>query len=202
MPDLIKSPLPVEITWLNKTRYLDQIVSIENACFPDPWSMKEWEKTLEDPNAKALVALNRDPQRKNPEQEEVLGFSLYYEHNRELILVDKNTGREYAYEFPIEIWNLAVKPEFRRNKIGSVLLARTKNALSVKRNPLLAIVRETNLLAQLFFRSQKLRAKGVLNDFYPDAPNEDAYLMEYTLDQNRDLQQSQEQSSYFALYRS
>ena len=40
-------------------------------------------------------------------------------------------------------------------------------------------VRETNLPAQLFFRSLNFRATSVLKDFYQDT-TEDAYLMQYT----------------------
>jgi ribosomal-protein-alanine N-acetyltransferase len=39
-------------------------------------------------------------------------------------------------------------------------------------------VRETNLSAQLFFRSLGFRAVSVLRDFYEDT-TEDAYLMQY-----------------------
>ena len=39
-------------------------------------------------------------------------------------------------------------------------------------------VRETNLAAQLFFRSRGFRAVSVLRSFYDDTP-EDAYLMQY-----------------------
>jgi ribosomal-protein-alanine N-acetyltransferase len=39
-------------------------------------------------------------------------------------------------------------------------------------------VRETNLPAQLFFRSLGFRAISVLKDFYQDT-TEDAYLMHY-----------------------
>jgi ribosomal-protein-alanine N-acetyltransferase len=39
-------------------------------------------------------------------------------------------------------------------------------------------VRETNLAAQLFFRSAGFRAVSVLRAFYEDSP-EDAYLMQY-----------------------
>ncbi len=41
-------------------------------------------------------------------------------------------------------------------------------------------VRETNLTAQLFFRSQGFRAVKVLRAFYEDS-GEDAFLMQYRL---------------------
>jgi ribosomal-protein-alanine N-acetyltransferase len=39
-------------------------------------------------------------------------------------------------------------------------------------------IRETNLPAQLFFRTLGFRATSVLRQFYEDTP-EDAYLMQY-----------------------
>ena len=46
-----------------------------------------------------------------------------------------------------------------------------------RRNRIMLEVRETNLAAQLFFRSLGFRATSVLRDFYDDSV-EDAYLMQ------------------------
>lgn len=48
-----------------------------------------------------------------------------------------------------------------------------------RRSQIALEVRETNLPAQLFFRSLGFRAVTVLKDFYQDT-TEDAYLMQYT----------------------
>jgi ribosomal-protein-alanine N-acetyltransferase len=61
----------------------------------------------------------------------------------------------------IQVLNFAVDCEFR-----------TRLALEV---------RETNLAAQLFFRTTGFRAVSVLRNFYEDTP-EDAYLMQYRFD--------------------
>jgi ribosomal-protein-alanine N-acetyltransferase len=47
-----------------------------------------------------------------------------------------------------------------------------------RRNRIALEVRETNLPAQIFFRSLGFRAISVLKDFYQDT-TEDAYLMHY-----------------------
>jgi ribosomal-protein-alanine N-acetyltransferase len=47
-----------------------------------------------------------------------------------------------------------------------------------RRSRVVLEVRETNLPAQLFFRSLGFRAISVLKDFYQDT-TEDAYLMHY-----------------------
>ena len=47
-----------------------------------------------------------------------------------------------------------------------------------RRTRIVLEVRETNLAAQVFFRSMGFRAVSVLRDFYDDT-TEDAYLMQY-----------------------
>ena len=49
---------------------------------------------------------------------------------------------------------------------------------SQRRSRIVLEVRETNLAAQLFFRSNGFRAVSVLRVFYDDTP-EDAYLMQF-----------------------
>jgi ribosomal-protein-alanine N-acetyltransferase len=46
-----------------------------------------------------------------------------------------------------------------------------------RRNRIVLEVRETNLSAQLFFRSLGFRATGVLRNFYEDS-TEDAFMMQ------------------------
>ena len=50
-----------------------------------------------------------------------------------------------------------------------------------RRGRIMLEVRETNLPAQLFFRSLGFRATSVLKDFYQDS-TEDAYMMQFSLD--------------------
>jgi ribosomal-protein-alanine N-acetyltransferase len=47
-----------------------------------------------------------------------------------------------------------------------------------RRSRIMLEIRETNLPAQLFFRTLGFRAVSVLRQFYEDTP-EDAYLMQY-----------------------
>jgi ribosomal-protein-alanine N-acetyltransferase len=47
-----------------------------------------------------------------------------------------------------------------------------------RRTRVMLEVRETNLAAQLFFRSMGFKAITVLHEFYEDTP-EDAYLMQF-----------------------
>ena len=63
--------------------------------------------------------------------------------------------------------------------VGRQMMAKLMGKLSQqRRSRLLLEVRETNLDAQLFFRSLGFRAVSVLRGFYEDTP-EDAYVMQY-----------------------
>ena len=56
---------------------------------------------------------------------------------------------------------------------------------SQRRNRIVLEVRETNLPAQVFFRSLGFLATSVLQDFYQDT-TEDAYLMHFLTEANED----------------
>ncbi|MEM7316575.1 MAG: ribosomal-protein-alanine N-acetyltransferase RimI, partial [Planctomycetota bacterium] len=56
-----------------------------------------------------------------------------------------------------------------------------------RRNRIMLEVRETNLQAQLFFRSGGFKAVSVLRDFYEDTV-EDAYMMQYDFQQRIPLE--------------
>ena len=81
-----------------------------------------------------------------------------------------------------KILNLAVFPPMRRQGVGdelvSYLMRRTfpgNRSKTIELN-----IRETNLGAQLFFKSLGFRAVEVLRDYWEDI-GEDAYLMRYTV---------------------
>ena len=68
-------------------------------------------------------------------------------------------------------------------QVAGALVLRTGAAQreSERRSRIALEVRETNLPAQLFFRTAGFRATSVLKDFYQDT-TEDAYLMEFSLE--------------------
>jgi ribosomal-protein-alanine N-acetyltransferase len=78
--------------------------------------------------------------------------------------------------------NFAVTRSHRRLGIGTHMLDKLIGKLTPDRRGRIVLeVRETNLPAQLFFRSLGFRATSVLKDFYRDS-TEDAYLMQYVLE--------------------
>jgi ribosomal-protein-alanine N-acetyltransferase len=92
----------------------------------------------------------------------VVGFMVYELHRSRL-----------------HVLNFAVARSHRRLGIGTRMMERLIGKLTPDRRSRLVLeVRETNLPAQLFFRSLGFRAISVLKDFYQDT-TEDAYLMHY-----------------------
>ena len=85
----------------------------------------------------------------------VVGFMLYELHRAK-----------------VHVLNFAVARSHRRFGIGTGMMTKLIAKLIVLE------VRETNLPAQLFFRSLGFRATSVLRDFYQDS-TEDAYLMQF-----------------------
>lgn len=142
----------VDIRWAIK-RDIPTILAIEQASYDNPWTEDELTVIRRQRDTIGMVAEIND---------EVVGFMFYELHPRRLHLS-----------------NFAVDPSFRRQGVGSSLMKTLTSKLSWdRRNRITLEVRETNLTAQLFFKSQGFRAVRVLKDFYDDA-DEDAYLMQY-----------------------
>ncbi|MFK7735986.1 MAG: ribosomal protein S18-alanine N-acetyltransferase [Pirellulaceae bacterium] len=134
-------------------RDMPSVLAIEEASFEFPWSEEEFIRCLRQRNCIGMVAESDD---------EVVGFMIYELHKNRLHLL-----------------NFSVAPEFRRTSVGSSMIEKLTGKLSLERRSRIMLeVRETNLDAQLFFKSLGFRAISVLRDFYEDT-TEDAYLMQY-----------------------
>jgi len=79
----------------------------------------------------------------------------------------------------IHVLNFATAADFIRKGVGTQMVSTLIGKLSAERRTRIALeVRETNLPAQLFFRSIGFRAVSVLREYYEDTL-EDVYRMEY-----------------------
>ena len=144
--------LRVHIRWMIRRDMADAL-EIENDGFEFPWSEDDFIRCLRQRNCIGMVAEQED---------RVVGFMIYELHKTRLHLL-----------------NLAVSKDYRRRGVGGQMLAKLTAKLSTQRRTrILLEVRETNLPAQVFFRTQGFRAVSVLRDFYDDT-TEDAYLMQY-----------------------
>ena len=135
---------------------MPEVLAIEQEAFEFPWSDDDFTRCLRQRNCIGMVAEVADS---------VVAFMIYELHRSRLHMI-----------------NFAVARSHRRLGIGTQLLEKLCGKLTPERRSRVALeVRETNLPAQLFFRSLGFRAISVLKDFYQDT-TEDAYLMEYCLE--------------------
>jgi ribosomal-protein-alanine N-acetyltransferase len=147
-----KQEVRVHIRWMIR-RDMPEVLAIESESFEFPWLEEDFIRSLRQRNCIGMVAEHDD---------RVVGFMIY-----ELC------------KTRIHVLNLAVASDYRRRGVGTQMVSKLIGKLSAQRRTRIVLeVRETNLAAQLFFRSGQFRAVSVLRSFYEDTP-EDAYLMQY-----------------------
>ena len=143
-------------------RHMPEVLEIENASFSVPWTYDEmweacWGETAKnEPMHMALVYIVRD---------EVAGYAVYH-------LDDEK----------IEILNLAIREDFRRQGIASELISSIKIKLEgskVARTHMIADVSEQNLEAQPLFKKNGFMATQVVHDAYGDWSSDDCYRFEW-----------------------
>jgi [ribosomal protein S18]-alanine N-acetyltransferase len=149
-----KEQVRVHIRWMIR-RDMQEVLQTEQASFEFAWSEEDFLRCLRQRNCIGMVA---------EQGERVVGFMIYELHKTKL-----------------HILNFAVHPNCRRIGVGSQMIAKLISKLSSHRRTRITLeVRETNLCAQLFFRSQGFRAVRVLRGYYEDS-GEDAFLMQHQL---------------------
>ena len=149
-----KEQARVHIRWMIR-RDMPEVLQTEQESFEYSWTEEDFLRCLRQRNCIGMVA---------EQGEKVVGFMIYELHKNKL-----------------HILNFAVHPSCRRLGVGAQMTAKLISKLSSHRRTRITLeVRETNLGAQLFFRSQGFRAVRVLRGFYEDS-GEDAFLMQYKL---------------------
>jgi ribosomal-protein-alanine N-acetyltransferase len=145
---------PLKVRWGIK-RDMGEVLVIENECFEFPWSEDDFTRTLRQRNAIIRVAEVGDC---------IAAYAIYELHPSNIRLL-----------------NFAVRADLHRRGIGAELLSSIKGKLiEGRRSKLIADVRESNLAAQLFFRSQGFKATAIIDSPYRDN-DEDAYEFRYVL---------------------
>jgi ribosomal-protein-alanine N-acetyltransferase len=140
------------IRWAIKAD-MPEVLAIERDCFEFPWSDDDFIRCLRQRNCIGMVAEH---------DERIVGYMIYELHKARLHIV-----------------NFAVRGEFKRLGVGTAMVSKLVGKLSASRRTRIMLeVREKNLDAQVFFRSQGFQAVSVLRSFYADTP-EDAYLFQY-----------------------
>lgn len=147
----------LNIRWMIR-RDMPEVLDIEMSSFPDPWTEDEFARCLRSRMTIGMVVESIQPGR----QDRIVGFMIY------------ELGKTQ-----LEILNFAVNPDDWRKGAGTALINKLKGKLSLQRRVrILSEVRESNLDAQLFFRSQDFIATRILRDNY-ETVVEDAYEMVY-----------------------
>jgi ribosomal-protein-alanine N-acetyltransferase len=167
-----KEQVRVHIRWMIR-RDMPEVLQAEQESFEYSWTEEDFLRCLRQRNCIGMVA---------EAGEKVVGFMIYELHKSKL-----------------HILNFAVSPACRRVGIGNQMVAKLISKLSSHRRTRITLeVRETNLGAQLFFRSQGFRAVRVLRSYYEDS-GEDAFLMQYRFagDTNEDEDETADQLSQF-----
>lgn len=151
----LKTPqVKVHIRWMIRRDMVD-VLRTEQDSFEYSWTEEDFLKCLRQRNCIGMVAEH---------DERVVGFMIYELHKNKL-----------------HVLNFAVHPEHRRNGIGRQMVAKLVGKLSSHRRTRISLmVRETNLVAQLFFKSVEFRACKVLRKFYEDS-GEDAFSMQFQI---------------------
>lgn len=148
--------LPIHVRWMLIKSDIKDIVEIERLSYSTPWTAEDFSHCLNRHNFVGVVAeINH----------RVVGFLICEMHKKTIRLV-----------------NLAVHPKFKRKGVASQLVDDMVQKLSSGRyERIMAEIRETNLPAQLFFRSKNFRAYSIEKGLFEDT-GEDGYIFEYWSD--------------------
>ena len=150
----------VHIRWMIR-RDMPEVLQIEKDSFEFPWSEEDFLRCLRQRNCIGMVA---------EQNERVIGFMIYELHKDQL-----------------HVLNFAVAPQLRRREVGTQMVEKLIAKLADRRRRRIVLeVRETNLAAQMFFKNLGFRAISLLRDFYEDTV-EDAYVMHYRCEEERDV---------------
>lgn len=152
---ILNTSLDVQIRWLIR-RDMAEVLEIEQSSFEFAWTEEDFLCCLRQRNCIGMVAEHNH---------RIVGFMIYELHRDKL-----------------QILNFAVSESYRRRTVGRQMVLRLVDRLSQQRRKEISLeVRERNLPAQQFFKSQEFKAVDVLRGHYDDT-SEDAYLMRYSLD--------------------
>lgn len=130
-----------------------RVLEIERQSFDSPWDAKDLSGCLAEKNVICMVV---------EVEGRIIGFFIFA-----------------CCKGHIDIYNLAVAPEYRRHGIGRMIVERLKTKLGQQgRHRLLVTISEWNLAAQIFYRSCGFRAVKVLHHAF-ETSDQDGYLFEF-----------------------
>ena len=146
-----------EVDWL--TRWdIPKVLEIEYLCFEFPWDEAQLRDTLKRrPVIARVIKRNKV----------LLGYVIYA-----------------IYEDKLELLNMAVLPSMQRKQCGAFLLGNLLHRIERRRRKrVTALVRESNLEAQLFLKKMGFKAVEIKYNAYEET-DDAGYLMECYVGQN------------------
>lgn len=168
-----KEQVKVHIRWMIR-RDMPEVLRTEQDSFEYAWTEEDFLKCLRQRNCIGMVAEHGD---------KVVGFMIYELHKSKL-----------------NVLNFAVHPEYRRIGVGRQMVAKLIGKLSSHRRTKITLaVRETNLPAQLFFKTLDFRAIKVLRSYYDDS-GEDAFMMQFRVSDTSAPDEAEEPVNRIAQY--
>lgn len=136
-------------------RHLPEVLVIEQASFEYAWTEDDFRGRLRCRNCIGMVVEVED---------KVNGYMVYELHEKR-----------------IHVLNFVVHPNARHCGIGTMMVTKLISKLSSHRRQKITLaLRESNLIAQVFFRNRGFKATRILRNYYEDS-GEDAFYMEYCL---------------------
>lgn len=139
-----------------------QIVAIEREATPSPWSVKQFEQSLEQHRCLVMVASN------SPDV--ILGYTVVS------TLLDQ-----------AEVLNICINPQYQGRGLGSQLLSHVLKQLPDVIEVVYLEVRVSNFRAIHLYQNHGFITVGERRDYYPtEFGREDAILMNLQLPQTRD----------------
>ena len=142
---------------------LDEVLQIEGASFPSPWSRTLFERELSTPFARSFVA-------QAAQGKELLGYLCFW-------LVDREA----------HILNLAVHPQHPKRGIGTLLLGHGIDYCRQYGVQLVTLeVRRSNYKAISLYRNFHFQPQGIRRRYYTDS-GEDAVVMGLVLEEATSL---------------
>jgi ribosomal-protein-alanine N-acetyltransferase len=170
---LAREQVKVHIRWMIR-RDMPEVLRTEQDSFDYSWTEEDFLKCLRQRNCIGMVAEFGD---------KVVGFMIYELHKTKL-----------------HVLNFAVHPEFRRTGVGRQMVAKLIGKLSSHRRTKITLaVRETNLPAQLFFKTLDFRAIKVMRGYYEDS-GEDAFMMQFRVADGAGVEEVEEPVNRIAQY--
>lgn len=137
-----------------------------------PWSVDDYKKEVGRADSVSMAAKNNG---------EVVGFTIA---RLITIQINKNHPKDLK---EIELYNIAVKSNFRNQGIGQTLLNHLlANAASQNVSKIRLEVRQSNSAAIQFYKKNGFRSVYVRNNFY-SSPRENAIVMELDLSNSAEI---------------